>query len=47
MHQHDRADALASFQIKAARNALLHYVATSGNHQFIDGKMIFLQGSPS
>ncbi len=33
-------------QIKAARNALLHYVATSGNHQFIDGKMIFLQGSP-
>ena len=33
-------------QIKAARNALLHYVAYSGNHQFIDGKMIFLQGSP-
>ena len=33
-------------QIKAARNALLHYVATSGNHEFIDGKMIFLQGSP-
>jgi len=33
-------------QIKAARNALLHYVVTSGNHQFIDGKMIFLQGSP-
>ena len=33
-------------QIKAARNALLHYAATSGNHQFIDGKMIFLQGSP-
>ena len=33
-------------QIKAARNALLHYVATSGNHQFIGGKMIFLQGSP-
>ena len=33
-------------QIKAARNALLHYVASSGNHQFIDGKMIFLQGSP-
>ena len=33
-------------QIKAARNALLHYVATSGNHKFIDGKMIFLQGSP-
>ena len=34
-------------QIKAARNALLHYVATSGNHQFIDGKMIFLQNHPS
>ena len=33
-------------QIKAARNALFHYVANSGNHQFIDGKMIFLQGSP-
>ena len=33
-------------QIKAARNALLIYVSTSGNHQFIDGKMIFLQGSP-
>ena len=33
-------------QLKAARNALLHYVATSGNHEFIDGKMIFLQGSP-
>ena len=33
-------------QIKAARNALFHYVATSGNYQFIDGKMIFLQGSP-
>ena len=33
-------------QIKAARNALLNYAATSGNHQFIDGKMIFLQGSP-
>ena len=33
-------------QIKAARNALLHYAVTSGNHQFIDGKMIFLQGSP-
>ncbi len=33
-------------QIKAARNALLHYVASSGNKDFIDGKMIFLQGSP-
>jgi len=33
-------------QIKAAKNALLHYVVDSGNHHFIDGKMIFLQGSP-
>lgn len=34
------------YQIKAAKNALLHYVVESGNHHFIDGKMIFLQGSP-
>ena len=33
-------------QIKAARNALFHYITTTGNNQFIDGKMIFLQGSP-
>lgn len=33
-------------QISAARNALLHYVIDSGNSHFIDGKMIFLQGSP-
>jgi hypothetical protein len=32
--------------IAAARNALLCYIAISGNHQFVDGKMIFLQGSP-
>ena len=32
--------------IEAARNALLLYVAQTGNNQFIDGKMIFLQGSP-
>ncbi|NNC85350.1 MAG: GH3 auxin-responsive promoter family protein [Bacteroidia bacterium] len=30
----------------AARNALLHYVHYSGNKSFIDGKMIFLSGSP-
>ncbi len=32
--------------IEAARNALLLYVAETGNADFIDGKMIFLQGSP-
>ncbi len=35
-----------SYQIKAAKSALLHYIVDSGNHHFIDGKMIFLQGSP-
>lgn len=35
-----------SYQIKAAKSALLHYVENSGNHHFISGKMIFLQGSP-
>jgi len=34
------------YQIKAAKNALLHYIVESGNYHFIDGKMIFLQGSP-
>ncbi|MDB5015743.1 MAG: auxin-responsive promoter [Mucilaginibacter sp.] len=32
--------------IKAARNALLSYVYETGNADFVDGKMIFLQGSP-
>ncbi len=32
--------------IKAARNALLCYIAETGNTEFVDGKMIFLQGSP-
>ena len=32
--------------IKAARNALLSYVYETGNANFVDGKMIFLQGSP-
>ncbi len=32
--------------IKAARNALLMYIAESKNADFVDGKMIFLQGSP-
>jgi hypothetical protein len=32
--------------IKAARNAILHYINETGNADFVDGKMIFLQGSP-
>jgi len=32
--------------IKAARNALLFYIHRTGNASFLDGKMIFLQGSP-
>lgn len=32
--------------IKAARNAILCYIAETGNAKFVDGKMIFLQGSP-
>lgn len=32
--------------IKAARNAILMYIAETGNTDFVDGKMIFLQGSP-
>jgi hypothetical protein len=32
--------------IKAARNALLSYVHETGKSDFVDGKMIFLQGSP-
>ena len=32
--------------MKAARNALLMYIAETGNANFVDGKLIFLQGSP-
>ncbi|RXG17927.1 GH3 auxin-responsive promoter [Leeuwenhoekiella aestuarii] len=32
--------------VNAARDAILHYIAESGNSNFVDGKMIFLQGSP-
>lgn len=35
------------FHVEAARNALLHYVHETGKTKFIDGKMIFLQGSPT
>ncbi len=32
--------------IEAARNAILLYIAETGSSKFVDGKMIFLQGSP-
>ncbi len=32
--------------VEAARNAILMYIAETGNSKFVDGKMIFLQGSP-
>ncbi|WP_163398646.1 GH3 auxin-responsive promoter family protein [Flavobacterium fluviatile] len=34
------------YHINAARNAILHYIHETGNADFVDGKMIFLQGSP-
>jgi hypothetical protein len=34
------------YHIEAARNAILHYIHETGNAHFVDGKMIFLQGSP-
>ncbi|MEJ2584234.1 MAG: GH3 auxin-responsive promoter family protein [Robiginitalea sp.] len=33
-------------QVKASRNAILNYIHKTGNASFVDGKMIFLQGSP-
>ena len=32
--------------VEAARNAILLYIKETGNSSFVDGKMIFLQGSP-
>ena len=32
--------------VKAARNAILLYIHQTGNADFVNGKMIFLQGSP-
>ncbi len=32
--------------IKAARDAMLSYIAETKNSNFVNGKMIFLQGSP-
>ena len=34
------------YHIEAARNAILHYIHETGKAEFVDGKMIFLQGSP-
>lgn len=34
------------FHIEAARNAILNYVHETGKADFVNGKMIFLQGSP-
>ncbi len=34
------------FHISATRNMLLHYIHYRSNADFVDGKMIFLQGSP-
>ena len=34
------------YQISAAKEALLLYIAETGNSNFVSGKMIFLQGSP-
>lgn len=33
-------------QVAASRNAILSYIHETGNAAFVDGKMIFLQGSP-
>lgn len=34
------------YHIEAARNAILAYIHETGKADFVDGKMIFLQGSP-
>ncbi len=33
-------------QVEASRNAILSYIHETGNSHFVDGRMIFLQGSP-
>lgn len=33
-------------QVESSRNAILLYIHETGNVKFVDGKMIFLQGSP-
>ena len=32
--------------VESARNAILMYIAETGKSNFVNGKMIFLQGSP-
>ncbi|WP_073179264.1 GH3 auxin-responsive promoter family protein [Cruoricaptor ignavus] len=34
------------FQVRGAQSALFHYIAKKNNADFVNGKMIFLQGSP-
>ncbi len=34
------------YHIKASKEAILCYIAETGNAKFVDGKMIFLQGNP-
>ncbi|RZJ34202.1 MAG: GH3 auxin-responsive promoter family protein [Flavobacterium sp.] len=34
------------YHVEAARDAILHYIHETGKATFVDGKMIFLQGSP-
>lgn len=34
------------FQVSGAQSALFHYISKKGNADFVNGKMIFLQGSP-
>lgn len=34
------------YQVEASRNAILNYIHETGHAEFVDGKMIFLQGSP-
>jgi len=34
------------YQVAAAQSALFHYIAQKNNADFVNGKMIFLQGSP-
>ena len=33
-------------QVEASRDAILNYIHETGNADFVDGRMIFLQGSP-
>ncbi len=34
------------YQVAASRDAILNYIQETGNSEFVNGKMIFLQGSP-